>query len=71
MAVICWVMKQILAGIPSIAHDVLVITIKNDKGRLQTLPSTGGPGTGGFTGIGLLLVITASVLTLAHRRRRA
>lgn len=70
-AVISAEMKQIQAGNPSIAHDVLEITIKNDKGRLQTLPSTGGPGTGGFTGIGLLLVITASVLTLARRRRRA
>ncbi len=70
-AVISYQMKQTQAGNPSIAHDTLEITIKNDKGRLQTLPSTGGPGTGTFTGIGLLLIFTAAALTLARRRKTA
>lgn len=54
---------------PSAAHDTLEIKVKNDKGQLQTLPSTGGPGTGGFTGVGLLLMLTAVGLALMLRKK--
>lgn len=54
---------------PSAAHDTLEIKVKNDKGQLQTLPSTGGPGTGGFTGVGLLLMLTAAGLALMLRKK--
>lgn len=54
---------------PSTAHDTLEIKVKNDKGQLQTLPSTGGPGSGGFTGVGLLLMLTAAGLALMLRKK--
>lgn len=64
-------MKQTAAANPSLASDTLEITVKNDRGRLYSLPATGGPGFGGLVGFGILFMAAAVVLALRSRKKTA
>jgi LPXTG-motif cell wall-anchored protein len=51
--------------------DTLQLIVKDDKGKIYTLPSTGGPGTGWYRIIGAVIMVLAGLLWVKRKSRRA